>query len=85
MAAWQPIITASSVLPLFFLIGLTFIPLGITFLHFSDVVNELEVEYTHCASVEDNSKLCADIIANNPNAICTCKIKFALKSDFEVS
>jgi len=32
LPAWQPILTASSVLPLLFAIGVGFIPLGVAFL-----------------------------------------------------
>ena len=41
LKAWQPILTASSVLPVFLVIGLVFLPLGIALLVASDEVGEL--------------------------------------------
>jgi hypothetical protein len=39
LPAWQPILTAGTVLPTFFIIGVAFIPIGIGLLHFSNNVN----------------------------------------------
>lgn len=38
LPAWQPILTASSVLPTFFAIGVVFIPIGVGLLHLSQSV-----------------------------------------------
>lgn len=38
LPAWQPILTAGTVLPTFFVIGVAFIPIGIGMLWFSDNV-----------------------------------------------
>ncbi|PZC83469.1 hypothetical protein B5X24_HaOG207452 [Helicoverpa armigera] len=38
LPAWQPILTAGTVLPTFFVIGIAFIPVGIGLLYFSDEV-----------------------------------------------
>lgn len=38
LPAWQPILTAGTVLPTFFIIGVAFIPIGIGLLHFSNNV-----------------------------------------------
>nr|CAI5842682.1 unnamed protein product [Callosobruchus analis] len=40
LPAWQPILTAGTVLPTFFVIGIAFIPVGIGLLYFSDEVKE---------------------------------------------
>jgi len=48
LPAWQPILTAGTVLPTFFIIGVAFIPIGIGLLHFSNNVrldHALEVKY----------------------------------------
>lgn len=43
LPAWQPVLTAASVLPAFFIIGLLFIPIGIGLFVTSNTVKELEV------------------------------------------
>jgi hypothetical protein len=40
LPAWQPILTAGTVLPTFFVIGIAFIPVGIGLLYFSDEVSQ---------------------------------------------
>lgn len=41
LPAWQPILTAGTVLPTFFVIGIAFIPVGIGLLYFSDEVRNI--------------------------------------------
>ncbi|XP_012532137.1 cell cycle control protein 50A isoform X2 [Monomorium pharaonis] len=87
LPAWQPILTAGTVLPTFFVIGIAFIPVGIGLLYFSDEVREHTIDYTYCKSInitEDNGlpKKCADVIAADPNITCICKINFELPTDF---
>lgn len=43
LPAWQPILTAGTVLPAFFVIGLIFIPIGIGLLVTSNNIKEFEV------------------------------------------
>lgn len=43
LPAWQPILTAGSVLPAFFVIGLIFIPIGIGLYVTSNNIREFEV------------------------------------------
>jgi len=84
LPAWQPILTAGTVLPTFFIVGITFIPIGIGLLYFSEQVGEKIIDYTHCSSVESPKKLCADIVTtNNTNATCTCSIQFSLDTALE--
>ena len=42
LPAWQPILTADTVLPLFFLIGIAFIPIGVGLLLSSNQVDQSE-------------------------------------------
>lgn len=44
LPAWQPILTAGSVLPAFFIIGLMFIPIGIGLFVSSNNIKEFEVK-----------------------------------------
>jgi len=90
LPAWQPILTADTVLPAFFLIGLLFIPLGVALLHFSIAVKEKQLDYTDCESVDPSHKLatgggkkCADLILEPGfNGTCRCKIDFYLEETF---
>uniref|UniRef100_A0AC35TZ95 Cell cycle control protein 50A n=1 Tax=Rhabditophanes sp. KR3021 TaxID=114890 RepID=A0AC35TZ95_9BILA len=50
LSAWQPIPTASSVIPAIFAIGIIFIPLGGFILSASSSVIQHEIEYTDCVS-----------------------------------
>ena len=52
LPAWQPILTAGTVLPTFFVIGLAFVPIGVGLMYFSDQVNEVVVDYTDCKNAE---------------------------------
>nr|CAI5842685.1 unnamed protein product [Callosobruchus analis] len=90
LPAWQPILTAGTVLPTFFVIGIAFIPVGIGLLYFSDEVKEHVIDYTNCMQAvpegdgwKDTSELCVNVLKKN--GTCTCKIKFELTQDFEVS
>lgn len=38
LPAWQPVLTAGTVLPAFFVIGIAFIPVGVALLYFSNAV-----------------------------------------------
>ena len=84
LPAWQPILTAGTVLPTFFAIGIAFIPIGIGILLFSDSVQEYKYDYTDCESV--NGTTCADIIGDRsgPGVECECKpIDFRLEEAFD--
>ncbi|CRG86703.1 Meiotically up-regulated gene 89 protein [Talaromyces islandicus] len=48
LKAWQPILTPKSVLPLFFVIGAIFAPLGGVLLWASEQVQEIVIDYTGC-------------------------------------
>lgn len=85
LPAWQPILTADTVLPAFFLIGLLFIPLGVALLYFSENVQEYQKDYTDCLSVDDEYKdqKCMDVIMDDIFANCTCRVDFTLDRAFE--
>lgn len=86
LPAWQPILTAGTVLPTFFVIGIAFIPVGIGLLYFSDKVEEKVIEYTDChrfANGEDTLEKCADIIDRNASKECECRLNFTLEHGFE--
>jgi len=80
LPAWQPMLTAGTVLPTFFIIGIAFIPIGVTLLYFSNEVREHIIEYTHCYKTGTN-QTCAAIIQANPSESCECQIDFELDRD----
>ncbi|XP_070565446.1 cell cycle control protein 50A-like isoform X2 [Ptychodera flava] len=93
LPAWQPILTAGTVLPTFFIIGIIFIPLGVGLLITSENVNEIQIDYTQCT--RDNytqgnqtispSSSCADYVKNVSNfgTHCNCTVEFTLENDFK--
>ncbi|KAF2746780.1 Lem3/Cdc50 [Sporormia fimetaria CBS 119925] len=49
LKAWQPILTPKTVLPLFFIVGVIFAPIGGLLLYASSQVQEISINYTYCA------------------------------------
>lgn len=89
LPAWQPMLTASTVLPSFFIIGIAFLPVGVVLLYFSNSVNEHIIDYTHCMDISRPSEniTCASVLANNskPYQTCQCQVQFTLENDFSGS
>uniref|UniRef100_A0A6G1S8E4 Cell cycle control protein 50A n=1 Tax=Aceria tosichella TaxID=561515 RepID=A0A6G1S8E4_9ACAR len=81
LPAWQPILTAGTVLPTFFLIGVAFVPIGIGLLMSSTTVQEKIIDYTDCKSVEQPDKACSTLITRSDKP-CTCRLDFELEQDF---
>ncbi|EDV46866.1 cell cycle control protein 50A [Drosophila erecta] len=82
LPAWQPVLTARTVLPTFFVIGVLFIPIGVVLLHLSNTANELIIDYTKCRRSGGNTT-CAEYLEANPGSVdCTCEVPFVLPSDF---
>jgi len=78
LPAWHPNLTAGTVLPTFFVIGVAFIPIGVGMLYFSSNVMELELDYTNCKNA--NSGLaCSDLILNGTSEPCVCKLHFRIE------
>ncbi|PVI01988.1 Lem3/Cdc50 [Periconia macrospinosa] len=48
LKAWQPILTPKTVLPIFFIVGIIFAPIGALLLWASSQVQELSIDYTNC-------------------------------------
>ncbi|XP_046872934.1 cell cycle control protein 50A-like [Hypomesus transpacificus] len=82
LPAWQPILTAGTVLPAFFVIGLIFIPIGIGLFVTSNNIKEFEIDYTGL----DMSSPCYDCSQSfswNNTKPCTCSVHFNLSQPFE--
>ncbi|XP_018413537.1 PREDICTED: cell cycle control protein 50B isoform X1 [Nanorana parkeri] len=77
LPAWQPLLSASIILPLFFLAGLSFIGIGIGLYYSSNTITESEHDYTG-TSTDHNCYLCA--ISGLKS--CSCNITFNLTSLF---
>ena len=84
LPAWQPILTAGTVLPAFFVIGIAFVAIGVGLLHFSNEVLEYNVDYTQCEN--ENGEKCWEKINKtlsnddkHPTCECTVDIQIDQK------
>ncbi|KAH7073787.1 CDC50 family protein-like protein [Paraphoma chrysanthemicola] len=60
LKAWQPILTPKTVLPLFFIVGVIFAPIGGLLLYASAQVKELSIDYTNCIAQAPETDLIPD-------------------------
>ncbi|KAJ3337500.1 hypothetical protein HDU93_000993 [Gonapodya sp. JEL0774] len=67
LRAWQPILTPKTVLPVFFVIGAIFIPIGIGLYIAADRVQQIMFDYTQCGSANPP----ANMVWNAANSTCT--------------
>lgn len=82
MPAWQPILTAGTVLPTFFVIGIAFVAIGSGLLYFSNRVLEYHVDYTDCT--DDSGTPCWKVIQeSNGTETCTCTVPIEVLEDME--
>ncbi|GFR12815.1 cell cycle control protein 50A [Trichonephila clavata] len=81
LPAWQPILTAGTVLPTFFIIGLAFIPVGIGLLVSSNQVQERQIEYTYCN--DSKEKRPCDELLDEGRKDCVCFITFNITTQFK--
>ncbi|KAI9368643.1 ligand-effect modulator 3 family [Aspergillus egyptiacus] len=70
LKAWQPILTPRSVLPLFFVVGVIFAPIGGLLLWASSTVQELVIDYSNCKDV------------TNAESIPDGKFEYSFKSSY---
>ncbi|XP_043845866.1 cell cycle control protein 50B [Dromiciops gliroides] len=84
LPAWQPLLSAGIVLPLFFCVGLAFIGLGLGLYYSSNGIKELEYDYTGDPGT-GNCSACAaagERVAPPP-ANCSCQWCFSLPELFQ--
>lgn len=85
LPAWEPMLTAGTVLPAFFVIGIAFIAIGAGLLFFTNTIKEIELDYTDCKNT--NNDLCHEIIANKTGreleGLCQCKVEFTLDENWD--
>ncbi|KAM3933489.1 cell cycle control protein 50B-like [Leptodactylus fuscus] len=77
LPAWQPLLSASIILPVFFFIGLSFIGIGIGLFYSSNNIKESEHDYTGAESTEN----CYDC-ANSGKISCNCNVTFNITEFF---
>jgi hypothetical protein len=86
LRAWQPILTASTILPVFFAIGIVFIPIGIALLATSSKIEEKVIEYSSnkdCMKCEDRGLLDTFKQGQPLEPLCKCSIPFNITSLWE--
>lgn len=85
LPAWQPILTAQTVLPVFAVIGISFIPIGVALLITSNNVMEIKKDYTQCLDTTKGVP-CARVLksGNQENKICNCRVNFTIEEGKEL-
>jgi len=83
LPAWQPILTAGTVLPAFFVIGIAFVAIGVGLLHFSNEVLEVNVDYTQCKNGDGKEcwKVVNESIAINEVPTCMCEVPIEIPAE----
>ncbi|XP_015285206.1 PREDICTED: cell cycle control protein 50B-like [Gekko japonicus] len=80
LPAWQPLLSAGTVLPLFFCLGVAFVALGLG-LHFSSAtIRELELDYTGLG--DSRCARCANLSLLADGSTCACELPFSLAEAF---
>merc|ERR1739844_572643 len=75
LPAWQPILTAGTVLPAFFVIGVAFVAIGAGLLYFTNGILEHEIDYTDCINtLSGNGEPCHEVIKNDTDTNCKCEV-----------
>ncbi|XP_062947327.1 cell cycle control protein 50B [Cynocephalus volans] len=83
LPAWQPLLSASIALPLFFCAGLAFIGLGLGLYYTSNSIKELEYDYTGSPDT-GNCSACAEAGQDGaPPPNCSCALNFSLPELFQ--
>ncbi|KAL7861673.1 hypothetical protein SRHO_G00131140 [Serrasalmus rhombeus] len=78
LPAWQPMLSAGIVIPLFTLIGLAFIGIGVALFITSQNIKVQELDYTGTATSSPCFQ-CSGLSIQN----CTCELSFSLSELFE--
>uniref|UniRef100_A0A8C5MEE8 Cell cycle control protein n=1 Tax=Leptobrachium leishanense TaxID=445787 RepID=A0A8C5MEE8_9ANUR len=81
LPAWQPLLSASIVLPFFFLAGFSFIAVGIGLFYSSNSIKECEFDYTG-SQPGDRCGECLNVVFNATHP-CNCNFTFNLTDVFQ--
>ena len=60
LPAWKPMLTAKNVIPVIFLIGASFLPIGIGMIFIANSVREKIIPYTDCTN--EQGELCKEVM-----------------------
>ncbi|TPX33245.1 hypothetical protein SmJEL517_g03849 [Synchytrium microbalum] len=89
LKAWQPVLTPKAVLPLFFIVGIIFVPIGIGLYVTSQKVNEVMFDYTDCSNAPATLTAPTTLPSWSPitswsydTPSQTCTIQFTVPSEF---
>ncbi|XP_070605961.1 cell cycle control protein 50B [Erythrolamprus reginae] len=85
LPAWQPLLTAGTVLPLFFALGLAFLAVGLGLFFSSEFIHEVELDYTGAPG--NNCSSCAQLTnSSDPRWVpsCKCGLYFKLPANFSL-
>ncbi|KAF6020930.1 TMEM30A [Bugula neritina] len=84
LPAWQPVMTAKSVIPTFFIIGIIFVPIGAVLFTTSQAVQELVIDYTENGTCHDCAETLNTSAAHDSSYVpCNCSLNFTLDSAFK--
>uniref|UniRef100_H2ZJC1 Cell cycle control protein n=1 Tax=Ciona savignyi TaxID=51511 RepID=H2ZJC1_CIOSA len=72
LPAWAPILSAKSTLPIFFIVSIAFVPIGVVLLVTSEAVVEFQYDYTDCI-----------INQSSMTQPCTCVINITLGTSMD--
>ncbi|XP_065654307.1 cell cycle control protein 50A isoform X3 [Hydra vulgaris] len=80
LPAWQPIITASTVLPVFFFFGTICLPIGIALYVTTSNIQEMIIEYTNCQNCEANLE---PMFKQGKSTNCKCELSINLNTSWK--
>ncbi|XP_018584730.1 transmembrane protein 30C isoform X1 [Scleropages formosus] len=81
LPAWSPSLTAETVLPFFYIIGLVCVLLGVALFLTVQKIQEIQVDYTTSGTCD----ACFEMRSNKMSASvkCRCSVDFSLKENFQ--
>ncbi|PAA57812.1 hypothetical protein BOX15_Mlig012769g2 [Macrostomum lignano] len=81
LPAWQPLLTAGTVFPVFLIMSIAFICLGVALLLANSNISELSIDYTDCKRIGDRTP-CANLVKKpefySNYSVCQCRLEFKL-------
>lgn len=87
LKSWQPLLTPKNVIPIFFVIGVVFLPIGIALYVYSESVKEIIIDYTKCKNggVPNSQNLPIEgwSYGTNENNENVCTLKFQILEDIK--
>jgi len=84
LKSWQPLLTPKNVIPIFFAIGIIFLPIGIALYVSSESVKEIILDYTNCKKSGSTPTLPIEKweYLTNSNGENVCSMDFSIFNEF---